>query len=195
MIELINHNGYQLIERYSRNYIRFIGGIDDITPCEIPASNDERVEIERNPCIMPELVKTFQRKTDFVKDIFYEVVLREYMMFARAKSWTYSEILYNRLQRYTDIRNEFYDYIMNEQFSDKPIMVEGYTVQSLCKQFGLSPLGAYNYLVYLRENKDIALKMLETGLPQYDLKIGLDFEEVHEEDIKDENVCCRGQHD
>lgn len=43
---------------------------------------------------------------------------------------------------------------------------QGYDVKILCKDYKLSMVGAYNYMIYLRENPNQALADLKTGLPK-----------------------------
>ena len=42
----------------------------------------------------------------------------------------------------------------------------GYTAETLHRDYNLSPLGAYNYLVYLKEDPNNALTDLKAGLPR-----------------------------
>ena len=53
----------------------------------------------------------------------------------------------------------------DEVFTPNPIKVEGLTAQHLATNYPLSALGAYNYLIYLREMPEIALADLKAGLP------------------------------
>ena len=45
--------------------------------------------------------------------------------------------------------------------------VEGYTAQDLFETTNLSEIGAYNYLVYLKEHPKEGLEALAKGLPKY----------------------------
>lgn len=53
----------------------------------------------------------------------------------------------------------------DEVFTPNPIKVEGFTAQHLATNYPLSALGAYNYLIYLREMPEKALADLKAGLP------------------------------
>ena len=44
-------------------------------------------------------------------------------------------------------------------------MESGYYASKLVEDFPLSPLGAYNYLIYLREDPQNAIADLKAGLP------------------------------
>lgn len=74
-----------------------------------------------------------------------------------------------KLKKHKDILEEFYAGMKGETFclnSTTPVEVEGYTAQKLFDNFSLSELGAYNYLIYLREDREKALSDLEKGLPR-----------------------------
>ena len=74
-----------------------------------------------------------------------------------------------KIARHADIRKEFYLYIMDDEvFTPNPIKVEGFTAQHLVTNYPLSVLGAYNYLIYLREIPEKALADLKAGLPTKD---------------------------
>ena len=74
-----------------------------------------------------------------------------------------------KLSRYTDIFSEFIDVIKCGKWKSKytAISVEGFTAEQLNSNYPLSLLGAYNYLVFLRESPKVALEALEKGLPRY----------------------------
>ncbi len=73
---------------------------------------------------------------------------------------------YNKLLRQDDILNEFYFYIKNNRFKNfNQIEVERYSAKQLYDTTYLEPLGAYNYLIYLRESPKEALEDLKKGLP------------------------------
>lgn len=78
--------------------------------------------------------------------------------------------VFEKLNTYQDIVNEFANCINGDQFNycDNGIVVEGHTAKSLKETVGnkLSDLGVYNYLIYLRENPDEAKKDLAAGLPR-----------------------------
>ena len=73
----------------------------------------------------------------------------------------------NTLKKFSDIYNEFIEYITFGIIDENNcIKVNGYDVNKLLKTTYLSPLGAYNYLIYLRENPKEALADLKKGLPR-----------------------------
>lgn len=74
-----------------------------------------------------------------------------------------------KMERHADIFGEFIHGIKSDSFNfpdESPITVEGYTARRLFDNYPLSELGAYNYLIYLRENPKEALLDLKKGLPR-----------------------------
>lgn len=71
-----------------------------------------------------------------------------------------------KLQVYREIYDEFVLAITTGKYANKlnAITVEGYTAEKLNTDFPLSLLGAYNYLIYLRESPKEALEDLRKGL-------------------------------
>lgn len=97
----------------------------------------------------------------------YKQIIKEYLIQKIELNDYRAEQEYLGLHRYEDIEQEFVNYILNKQERKKCIEVEGYTAETLHKQYPLSILGAYNYLIYLRENPKEAMLNLEKGLPRW----------------------------
>jgi hypothetical protein len=75
----------------------------------------------------------------------------------------------NQLARHEDIFEEFFNFIRIKKMQQKDgtkVLVCGYTAEKLMAEYNLSELGAYNYLVYLREEPKQALADLKAGLPR-----------------------------
>lgn len=73
------------------------------------------------------------------------------------------------LEKYPDLFEEFKQGMRGDKFQfhkSGQISVEGYTAERLHDEYPLSELGAYNYLIYLREDPKNALKDLKNGLPR-----------------------------
>ena len=75
----------------------------------------------------------------------------------------------NQMKLYDDIFEEFFNYARIGKFCKKDktqTQVCGYTAETLHRDYNLSPLGSYNYLVYLKEDPNNALTDLKAGLPR-----------------------------
>lgn len=97
-----------------------------------------------------------------------ERVIKEYLKSNMNLSEKRISQEYAGLKVHSDIECEFAFYIENGWDSKKAdwISIEGFTAQELHKKYPLSVLGAYNYLIYLREEPEEALELLRKGLPR-----------------------------
>lgn len=69
------------------------------------------------------------------------------------------------MEKRKDVFDEFMTGMKGDVFTfpDKdPIVVEGYTAKDLCETYHMSEFIAYNYLVLLRENPNLALMLLNS---------------------------------
>ena len=73
-----------------------------------------------------------------------------------------------KLLAHKDIYDEFVLVALSGKYAKESsaVSVEGYTAESLNSNYPLSLLGAYNYLIYLRESPKEALDDLKKGLPR-----------------------------
>lgn len=74
-----------------------------------------------------------------------------------------------KLSAHEEILEEFANYMSSGSFAKKDnskTEICGYTAEKLHNEFKLSPLGAYNFLVYLKEEPENALADLKAGLPR-----------------------------
>ena len=80
-----------------------------------------------------------------------------------------SRVMVSQMLPYNDIFEEFFNYALVGKFCKKDksqIEICGYTAEVLNRDFNLSPLGAYNFLVYLKEEPERAIADLKAGLPR-----------------------------
>ena len=75
---------------------------------------------------------------------------------------------YEKLARHQDILEEFMFWLETCEFprDENAVHVAGYNARMLFDTTYLKEIGAYNYLVYLRENPAEALDNLNKGLPR-----------------------------
>ena len=79
-----------------------------------------------------------------------------------------SVLAVQKLLAHKDIYDEFVLTATSGQYTKESgaVSVEGYTAEALSSNYPLSMLGAYNYLIYLRESPKEALEDLKNGLPR-----------------------------
>lgn len=163
---LQDYNGYLLIERYGRNYVRFMGGREEDMPCEFPVTKDEAQRVCADEKVLDVLIAEAKKKFSWNKETFFEIGIKEYLTHCLHMSQNRTEKSYEKLARYPHIMREFYNFILDAQPIYNPIVVEGHTAKELYETTYLNPLGAYNYLIYLIEHPDEAKAALAAGLPR-----------------------------
>lgn len=98
-----------------------------------------------------------------------EDMLCRYIMQKYGYSEKHAKTMVNQMAPHHDIFEEFFHYALTGEFQKEDgtqTVVCGYTAEKLNSDYNLSPLGAYNYLVYLKEEPQRALKDLKDGLPR-----------------------------
>lgn len=98
-----------------------------------------------------------------------EAMLCRYIMQKYGYSEKRAKAMVSKMVLYPDIFEEFFHYACVGKFQKEDrtqTVVYGYTAEKLNREYDLSPLGAYNYLVYLKEEPQRALKDLKDGLPR-----------------------------
>lgn len=166
---LKEYKGYQLVERYDKTYIRFWGGREEDMPCEFPISKTDAERVISEASVIDELLSIAKTQIEWTANSFYKIGITEYILHHMKLSQTRAEKSYEKIARHADIRKEFYQYIIDDEvFTPNPIKVKGFTAQHLATNYPLSVLGAYNYLIYLREMPEKALADLKAGLPTKD---------------------------
>ena len=176
--------GIMLIEQYGKKYIRFDGGeiVEDILQVEI--TNEETERILNKEITMESVVNYYDNQGLCSKDTLRYSLIRDYLLtFDKYNEDRIMETI-EKLKKYGDIFFEFYDFVLYENFpTEDRIEVEGYTAEKLYNTTMLNPLGAYNYLIYLRDNPEEALAYLKAGLPVKDVIVFND--ESNEETLTD----------
>lgn len=78
----------------------------------------------------------------------------------------FSDILVLKRDMY--VLAEFKHYVATGSFvpADCCYRIQGYSAEQLCRTTCLTPLGAFNYLIYLQERPEEALANLKAGLPR-----------------------------
>lgn len=157
--------GIIVLNQYGKSYIRFMaGGISDkLYQIEI---SQEELDLVMNSSVNGELIVNRHMNLDpSLPDGLEDRVIIDYLSFSTDYSDRRKQAILDKLHKYGDIFNEFYYYVLRESFEDG-VVESGYYASKLVEDFSLSPLGAYNYLIYLREDPQNALADLKAGLPR-----------------------------
>lgn len=101
-----------------------------------------------------------------------ESTIINYLKFNYSMSYERAKKSYDKLYNHLDLLKEFYHYVNSEEFPILyPKTAELITAKQLYETKRLSVLGAYNYVIYLREKPVEALKDLNGGLKDSELYI------------------------
>ena len=113
--------------------------------------------------------ETLNRRYLATKGNSKEEMLCRYIQQKYGYSEKRSRVMVDQMLPYSDIFEEFFNYSRVEKFRKKDesqVEICGYTAEVLNRDFNLSPLGAYNFLVYLKEEPERAIADLKAGLPR-----------------------------
>ena len=160
---LKREQGIIILNQYGKSYIRFMaGGISDkLYQIEI---SKEELDLVMNSSINGELiVNRYMNLEPGLPEGLEDRVIIDYLSFSTDYSDRRKQAILNKFHKYGDIFNEFYYYVLREIFEDG-VVESGYYASKLVKEFNLSPLDAYNYLIYLREDTQNAIAGLKDGL-------------------------------
>lgn len=131
------------------------------TETEIGLSYSDEKKINLLPLLYEVETSTFGYN-DYDKTII-DLLKNEYRMSEKRAVLTVQKLLSHK---------DIYDEFVEAATSGKPasgssaIKVEGFTAEELHSKYPLSLLGAYNFLIYLRESPKTALEDLKKGLPK-----------------------------
>ena len=143
---------------YQDAIIRFSGQKDT---CRVGISFASELNVDVLPLIrdIESATYSFSR---YDKDVM-ELLKAKYKMSEKRAVLTVQKLLKHR-----DIYAEFVQTssMSGEVKEDGMVSVAGFTAQKLHREYPLSLLGAYNYLIYLREEPEAALTALKNGLPR-----------------------------
>ena len=155
----------QLVKKFNNYYIQFNGGLHEETHCFLRISEQEAEEIINNPEKITEIRDSYKSKIEWTEKYFIDSFLRDYLTSVYGLSNNRVEANLEKLNRHEDIKLELYETVVYGDFPKNGIKVCGYNVETIKNMTDLSVLGAYNYLIFLREDEKEAIIMLVKGLP------------------------------
>lgn len=93
--------------------------------------------------------------------------ITQYLVGECGKSSTFAAGCIQKMKAHPDVMNAFAEWIELRDFSriHAPVVM-GISVTELHATGKLSPVGVFNYLIYLRNNPEEALDALKRGLPR-----------------------------
>lgn len=136
-----------------------------------------RIFLEFNSNYTSDIFKLID-KTAVDIEQYFQTLLRSYLESSVSPNRMDAKV--KEFSRHTDIYEELINYILaGEQFEETvSVAVEGYTAKRLMNETILTPIGAFGYLVYLREKPKEALADLKANLSHRKIFNKTDLEEV-----------------
>lgn len=100
-------------------------------------------------------------------DKYYDGLLKIFIVNNSSLSEKRAEKMIKSLKIHLDLYAEIVDYLLADNIFKRPLVLEkGYDVNRLCSEFNLTIVGAYNFIIYLREDPKNAIADLKAGLPR-----------------------------
>ena len=150
--------GYWMLNVNYQNIEISFTGKRDRTDIGVSYSKSQAINLLS---VLSEVENISYNYNDYDKEV-VAVLINEYKMTTKRAVLTIK-----KLKCHQDIYEEFVATISNKYPKQiNEIIVEGFSAQKLNKEYPLSILGAYNYLIYLRENPQEAVEDLRRGLPR-----------------------------
>lgn len=136
-----------------------------------------RIFLEFNSNYTSDIFKLID-KTAVDIEQYFQTLLRSYLESSVSPNRMDAKV--KEFSRHTDIYEELINYILaGEQFEETvSVAVEGYTAKRLMNETILTSIGAFGYLVYLREKPKEALADLKANLPHRKIFNKTDLKEV-----------------
>lgn len=98
---------------------------------------------------------------------YYDEKLKKYIKNNSSLPKQGIERMIKNLKSHSDLYAEIVDYILADNTYRRPLISAlGYDANRLCAEFNLTIVGAYNFIIYLREDPKNALADLKAGLPR-----------------------------
>lgn len=164
---IAEYKGLKLISKYDQYYIRFIGGQHEEYPCDLHITTEDADMITADPSAMSNVFVGCQSRVPWTLEYYVNSYLQDYMRGTSKMSDKRIALSIAKLDRHIDIKMELYETLIYEEFPRSGgLRVCGYSAKDLHDTTYLSVLGAYNYLIYLREDETNALSDLKAGLPR-----------------------------
>ena len=155
-----------MLEQYGNKYIRYDGGqiVEEIIQVKI--TDEECESIKNDQTTMEKVVNDYSHRGFCDYEVLRDNLMKDYLLSVGNYSEERLDMIIDKLKTYKKVYREFYDYVLYEDYAERPLKEEGMTAQYLAENYPLSPLGAFNYLIYLHEKPQQALADLKAGLPR-----------------------------
>ena len=156
---------YQLIKRYQdRYYIRFeleSGFIAELPVSEIPTGKNVVKLITDKPSEMIKIVNAFRQKGDWTETSYVQSTIIDCLLYSGDMPMTQASKIWSKLSRHEDLVQEMYNMIVEGSPGIRSVKAAGFTARKLMDITQMTLIGAYLFMVSLREDPEKALPQLK----------------------------------
>jgi hypothetical protein len=156
---------YDLMCRYDdRYYIRFTmddGFIAELPVSDIPTGFDVVKRIREKPEEMIKIVNSFRKKGTWNENSYLQSTLTDHLLYSGDMPMRQAAFVLKRLNNHEDILHEMYNMIVEGKPGFRVAKECGYTAADLMEATSLNLIGAYLFLISLREDPENASVQLE----------------------------------
>ena len=119
----------QLIRKYDKYYIRFMGGQYEELICDINITDAEADRIIDSPEIIVDVFNEYRKHMTWTGNTFIHMGLRDYFIYENYPENDIDEII-KRLDKFENIKYEMYESIIREEFpKSESIRISGKTAK------------------------------------------------------------------
>ena len=145
---ILKSDKYDLIKKYSRYYIRFMGGQMAPIPCDLQIEDEEKEAILTGCVLMEQVLYTYMAKIPWTENEFIKRGFTDFFRYNYGMSPEEIEEAYNKLEKNKAFRNEMYQAIMQGQFPEKCwAKIEGKTALDYSQDCNYSIDETYMYML------------------------------------------------
>lgn len=162
-MELIaKYKGLKLIKKYGQYYIRFVGGQYEEYPCDLHITNKEALTIISQNEELKTVRDAYKKQVKWTKEYFVDSGIKDYLFYECGLNETTIVSVLKKFEMHKDIKMEFYETIMYEDFPKSRAITEcDYTAQKLNSSANMTVAESYQFLIKLREDPNGAIASLK----------------------------------
>lgn len=150
MTVLLDEPGALLVKQYGYPYVRFMSAYSQNLMLQQKITDAQLVQLQNFELPLKQIARKEAEFASHCPEALQSSLILDYLIVMTDYSGAEIAAILDRLKTNDDIFQEFHQFVMEEDLPAHGLAVEGYTAKDLIEQYPISPLGAYNYLMYLR---------------------------------------------
>ena len=148
METIYEEKGKAIIRKYSKYYVRFMGGAWSPMPCDVPISAEQKEAVIRKSITVEELLRKRWEVLPHGMEDYYRSGFSDFFEHKHPVGKAEFQRIMQVLSKEQSFRNEMYDAIMYEKFPRICMAkVHGKTAKEYSKELGLGVNGTYLHML------------------------------------------------